>query len=187
MIPVSRASLTEPRDFNRKCRRPGIKWLKAHPVSRRPRDFWTQFKPMLANGFGNLCAYCAMYEPVGTVDHFVSFKVDRTLAYEWDNYRYASAWLNSSKGTQTVLDPFAVRKGWFRILLPSLQLVVTDRVPPGLRDLAEGTVRLLHLAGDERIIRQRREWYRMYQEGELSLQGLRGKAPLIAEAIEAQA
>ena len=37
---------------------------------------------------------------------------------------------------------------------------------------------------DERVIRQRREWYRMYQDGELTLEGLRAKAPLIAAAID---
>ena len=39
-------------------------------------------------------------------------------------------------------------------------------------------------AKDERVMRQRREWYRMYQCGELSLDGLEGKAPLIAAAID---
>lgn len=35
-------------------------------------------------------------------------------------------------------------------------------------------------------MRQRREWYRMYQAGELTLEGLAKKAPLIARAIEKQ-
>ena len=37
---------------------------------------------------------------------------------------------------------------------------------------------------DERVMRQRREWYRMYQCGELSFDGLMNKAPLIAAAVE---
>jgi hypothetical protein len=41
----------------------------------------------------------------------------------------------------------------------------------------------LHLGHDERVVRQRREWYRMYQEGELSLDGLFKKAPLVARAV----
>src|ERR1041384_7919968 len=32
-----------------------------------------------------------MYEPVGTVDHFVSCDEDRRRAYDWANYRYAAA------------------------------------------------------------------------------------------------
>jgi hypothetical protein len=35
-------------------------------------------------------------------------------------------------------------------------------------------------------MRQRREWYRMFQEGELTLEGLAKKAPLIARAVENQ-
>lgn len=39
------------------------------------------------------------------------------------------------------------------------------------------------LHDDERVLRQRREWYRMFQDGEVSLEGLRKKAPLIAMAV----
>ena len=53
------------------------------PGNDRPKDFWTPFKGRLAEGFRNLCAYSAMYEPVGTVDHFVSCHEDRSRAYEW--------------------------------------------------------------------------------------------------------
>ena len=75
---------------------------------------------------------------------------------------------------------------WFEIILPSLQLRITDQVPAQLRPKAEYTLERLHLQDDERVIRQRREWYRMYQEGELTLDGLFRKAPLIAAAVEKQ-
>ena len=114
----------------------------------------------------------------------MSILEDRNLAYEWANYRYASHWINSSKHGAKVLDPFEVEDGWFEILLPSLQLVLTDRVPAKRRDLAERTLERLNLRDDERVVRQRREWYRMYEAGELSLEGLRKKAPLIARAVE---
>jgi hypothetical protein len=127
-----------------------------------------------------------MYEPVGTVDHFASFRNAPKLAYEWDNYRYASGWINSSKqnADDRVLDPFQVGDEWFEILLPSLQLVLTDKVPAEHRARAEYSLKHLHLQDDERVLRQRREWYRMYQDEELNLSGLRKKAPLIARAIE---
>ena len=79
----------EPEEFDGRVRMPGMRWLEAHPGS-RPKDFWSQFKAALAEGFGNLCAYSAMYEPVGTVDHYLSCENHRHLAYEWSNYRYAS-------------------------------------------------------------------------------------------------
>lgn len=141
----------------------------------------------LAAGFGDLCGYSAMYEPVGTVDHFVSFDEDPNKAYDWSNYRYASGWINSSKQNlraEQLIDPFDVQDGWFEVLLPSLQLVVSESIPEEKRDLAAFAIKRLHLRDDERVMKQRREWYRMYQDGELTLDGLRKKAPLIALAIK---
>lgn len=179
----------EPPAFDKEAREPGREWLEKNPDAKRPKDYWSPFKPELADGFGNLCGYAAMYEPVGTVDHFVPVQGkggDKTLAYEWTNYRFASGWVNSSKKTAAVLDPFEVEDGWFEILLPSLQLVVTDAVPASHREKAAYTLKRLHLSHDERVMRQRREWYRMYQDGDLTLDGLRKKAPLIARAIDKQ-
>jgi hypothetical protein len=174
----------EPTDFDEKVRQPGAAWLAQHPTG-RPKDFWGQCKGDLADGFRQLCAYSAMFEPVGTIDHYLSCDTDRQQAYQWSNYRFASGWINSSKRTadDTVLDPFQVEDGWFEIILPSLQLVLTDAVPDHEKKRAEYTLTRLHLCDDERVIRQRREWYRMYQEGELTLEGLEKKAPLIAQAV----
>ena len=177
----------EPAQFDTDSRRPGLQWLAAHPDVKRPKDFWTAFKGELAAGFGSLCAYSVMYEPVGTVDHFVSWNEDPSLAYEWGNYRYAAAWINASKQhlkADRILDPFQIGDGWFEIILPSLQLRVSDWIPAEARERAEFVLERLHLRDDERVIRQRREWYRMYQDGELTLDGLRAKAPLIARAID---
>ena len=178
----------EPAHFDETVRRPGRHWLESHPESDRPKPFWNAVKFDLADAFGWLCGYSAMYEPVGTVDHYLSINNRRDRAYEWDNYRYSAGWINSSKqqADQTVLDPFEVEDGWFQILLPSLQLQLSDDIPNEHKDKAEFTLNRLHLRDDERVIRQRREWYRMFQEGELPLERLRKKAPLIARAIENQ-
>ena len=181
------ARVVEPEDFAERARIPGNAWLISHPDAERPRDFWTPFKGALADGFRNLCAYSAMYEPVGTVDHFVSCDEDRSKAYEWQNYRYCAAWINSSKGNAPagdLLDPFEIEDGWFELLLPSLQLRISDTIPDEFRERAEYVLKRLHLRDDERVMRQRREWYRMYQSGELPRVGLEGKAPLIAAAID---
>jgi hypothetical protein len=177
-----------PAEFEEHCRQPGHAWLAEHPAAARPRDLWSRFKPQLADAFQQLCAYSCMYEPVGTVDHYLSWNTHPELAYDWNNYRFASAWINSSKRTadDTVLDPFLVGDDWFEIILPSLQLVLTDAVPEEHRARAAHTLERLHLRDDERVIRQRREWYRMYQDGELTLESLRKKAPLIARAVERQ-
>lgn len=176
----------KPRGFVEKCEVPGAAWLAANPAATRPNDYWSPFKPNLAAAFGSLCGYSAMFEPVGTVDHFVSWNEDRNRAYDWSNYRYAAAWINSSKRSVTsiqILDPFDVGDGWFEVLLPSLQLVVAQKAPASVRARAEFVLTRLHLGDDERVIRQRREWYRMYVDGELTLEGLAKKAPLIAAAV----
>lgn len=182
----------EPPEFEARCRQRGNQWLAKHPNAVRPKDYWTEFKPQLADGFQDLCAYTVMYSPNGTVDHFLSWENTRDerpyLAYEWTNYRFCAGWLNSSKSTidQAVLDPFEVQNGWFEIILPSLQLRLTNQVPPDVREKADFTIKRLHLRDDERVIRQRREWYGMYLSGELTLNGLARKAPLIAAAVRKQ-
>lgn len=176
----------EPAEFNQKARGPGTGWLAANPYAKRPRDYWTPFKGALAEGFGDLCAYSVMYEPVGTVDHFVSCHEDRSMAYEWGNYRYCAGWINSTKGNTPaaeLLDPFEVKDGWFEIHLPSLQLRVSEVVPDQFRERAEHVLSKLHLRDDERVMRQRSVWYCLYQSGELTLEGLEKMAPLIAAAI----
>ena len=182
MIPV--APVAEPCGFDERARRPGNAWLAKNEGVARPRDYWSPFRAVLADGFADRCGYTAMFEPVGTVDHFRSYRTNPELAYEWANYRYVAAWINSAKKTSEVLDPYEVGEGWFEVLLPSLQLVATDKVPPERRALVEQTVKGLPIAHDERVLRQRRAWYKQYLEGHLSLDGLRRWAPLIAAAEE---
>lgn len=186
MIPIPNP-IKEPSSFDDQCRKAGAAWLVQNPDCKRPTDKWTPFRTQLADGFSNRCAFGAMYIPSGTVDHFVSWKEDNSLAYEWTNFRYVEGWVNSSKNKKEAslfLDPFVVGEGWFKILLPSMQLVATDLIPEEFKDLAKSTLNSLPIRDDERTLRVRREWYRMYDEGELTLEGLRKKAPLIAAAVE---
>lgn len=194
MIEIDQTGWSEPVDFDAGCRQKGAAWLAKHPKStrktagKRPKDYWSKYKPPLADAFRDLCAYGAMYEPVGTVDHFQPVDADESLAYDWGNFRFASAWINSSKSKAVgILDPLLVKTDWFEILLPSLQLVaITENIPENLRALAQQTLIRLHLRDDERIMRQRRKWYQLYQEDKLTLEGLRSMAPLIAAAVDQQ-
>lgn len=188
MIPVPRVK--KPRGFDAKAKVPGNAWLAKNPAAARPSALWAPYTAQLSDGFGDLCGYAAMHDPTGgTVDHFLSYKHHRDLAYEWSNYRFASAPLNSSKrdADDAVLDPFEVGAGWFEIILPSLQMRVTDTVPAAYRAKAEFTLERLKLRDGERVIRWRQSWYRMYTSGQLTLDGLRTVAPLLAAAVEARA
>jgi hypothetical protein len=61
---------------------------------------------------------------------------------------------------------------------------VTDAVPAEIRAKAEYTLTRLKLRDGERILRWRQSWYVMYLQGELTLEGLRRVAPLIAQAVD---
>jgi hypothetical protein len=63
---------------------------------------------------------------------------------------------------------------------------VTEAVPAAYRAKAEFTLKRLKLRDGERVIRWRKSWYDMYLSGRLTLDGLRGMAPLLAAAVETQ-
>ena len=176
----------EPPTFDEKARKPGDDWLASNSNAKRPKDFWSAFRGDLATGFRDLCAYSAMYEPVGTVDHFISWNEDHSKAYDWSNYRYASGWINSSKKnepSQKLIDPFEVGDDWFEIHLPSLQLLISSAIPDEYRERAEYVLTRLHLRDDERVMRQRQRWMEMYETNKIDIDGLEEMAPLIARAI----
>lgn len=179
MIPVARVG--EPPDFDLRARQPGNAWLATHPDAKRPRDYWSAFRADLAHGFGHRCGYCAIFLPAcGTVDHFHSWHTHPTLAYEWHNYRYAVGAFNSMKRDRPVLDPYEVGDGWFEVVLPSLQLRHTARVPSELVSAAQYTAKLLNR---DAILQTRVTWYELYKSGEIDKQQLRKFAPLIADAV----
>ncbi len=184
------AAPAEPANFETKVAQPGYQWIMAQSeLKNRPPTRWKDFRESLENGFAGRCAYAAMLDPTGgTVDHYYSWKNFPYLAYEWENYRFVSAILNSSKKDldDEILDPYDVGDDWFEILLPSLQLVITDTVPTSFRAKAEFTLTHLKLGNGARLIKWRQSWYQMYQAGKLTLAGLHDVAPLIARAVEKQ-
>ena len=186
MIPVAKVPM--PAGYG-KIKAGGDAWLKANPAAKRPKDLWSPFLPELAEGFAHLCGYAAMLDPTGgTVDHYLSWKNHRDLAYEWTNFRFASYVMNSSKraADDAVLDPYLVKSGWFEIILPSLQMRVTDKVPAAHKAAAVFTLKRLKLGNGEKIVRWRQHYYARFQAGKLDLDGLRIFAPLIADAVERQ-
>lgn len=140
MIPVHK--VRKPKDFDTRVTQPGNQWLQDNHQAKRPKRLWAPYTSTLSDGFTGLCGYAAMLDPTGgTVDHYLSFKNHPQLAYDWDNYRFASGTMNSSKGNadDAVLDPHEVGDGWFEIELPSLQMRVTDAMPVAYRAKAAFT------------------------------------------------
>ncbi len=192
MIPV--AAVPEPAAWASKGLQSGKDWLIGHPVASRkkgfrPYNYWSAFLEPLGEGFNWLCGYTAVFADNGTVDHFAPWEdVEGTSeewrAYDWSNLRYAAGWFNSARKRTEVPDPFQVGPDWFRITLPSLQLLATDQVPEAQRTRVDNAMRWLK--NDERVMRARRKYYKLYRAKKLTLQGLDELAPLIAEALRRQ-
>jgi hypothetical protein len=183
MIPVSPSR--EPGDFDRDCRAPGNLWLAANPGVRNLPAFWTRFQPRLESGFSRRCGWWAVRIVDGAVDHFLSKKNHRHLAYERSNYRYIAASVNSSKRDHdaAVLDPFEVRAGWFEVILPSMQLVRTALVPARLKVKADFSIQQLKLTNGHKIRAIRKRYYEDCKTGKLTETGLADYAPLVAAAV----
>lgn len=132
MIPVANP-IPEPADFDAECRQKGVSWWVSRrlhgdtPNTAQFPNYWAKYEGDLASAFHQRCGWWAMWIAEGAVEHFLSKKNRPDLAYEWSNYRYIAGSVNGSKGTHDdkVLDPFEVQNGWFEVLVPSMQLVVT--------------------------------------------------------------
>ena len=184
MIPVA-SPIPTPPNFTQNCATPGQKWVMAYPQSNRFPSHWIEFQSELADGFHDRCGWWAMYITDGQVDHYLSKKNYRNLAYDWDNYRYIAPVVNCYKGTHDdkVLDPFVVQPGWFEVLLPSMILIRTDKVPPALQPKADWTLKILKLDNGDKVRRNRRAWYENYKNGKITDSGLALYAPLVAESV----
>ncbi len=77
-----------------------------------------------------------------------------------------------------------MKSGWFEIILPSLQMRVTDKISAAHKAAAAFTMTRLKLDNGEKIVRWRRHYYVRFQAGQLNLDGLRVFAPLVADAVE---
>ena len=197
MIPVPQLSrANEPQLFNLNCREPGTTWLAAHPDEdpHKQSEWWSKFQPELARHFGHRCGWLATsIELDGIVEHWLSCgpregvpSPHRHLAFEWTNYRYATGVINSLKGIldNQIIDPCEVQAGWFEVLLPSFELVTTNRIPPGLQDKAKRTIEKLQLRRHKAQFTRWRWYQRFWNAGNPDLVALRQDAPLVAEAIE---
>jgi len=185
MIPVNPAE--EPAHFNEQIRMPGLAHLQRNSSpDAYIRPYWTLCIDDLARVFSGLCGFTAQFNNDGTVDHFLDKKNHRHLAYEWDNYRFASPAVQSRKKPgREYLDPFEVEDGWFAISLPDLQLYLTDSVPEEKREIAQDTIEKLDLIKGRHVMRQRQALFSEYKSGNMNVEAVRRFAPLLARAIEA--
>lgn len=187
MIRVERQP--EPPECDAKVRKPGQRWLAENPGSKSFPPYWRQVTVDVEAAFQERCAYTAMCPMTpATVDHFVSLDEDRTKAYEWENYRYAVGWINSSKSalrSEQILDPCEIGDDWFEVVLPGCELRVTEACPAELRERALFMLRRLSLNHGRKVLQYRKRWYELALKG-LPLAEIDALAPLVARAIRKQ-
>lgn len=147
---------TEPTSFDASVRQPGLHWIgqqawnihSVAPDNTQFPDYWRQCADDLRTLFSGQCCYCGCYmrkSEVIPVEHYFPKQFFPWLAYEWENYRYCSARINSRKGLKLVLDPFDIPAG---VCLFHLDFVTGDisvnptiqATMPALWDIAHYTL-----------------------------------------------
>lgn len=133
MIHVAKAP--EPSDFDKKVRQPGNKWLSEHPESNGSdaNPYWSKCKDDMIRLYGPFCVYTTLrkWSRELSVDHFVPKTADKSLIYEWDNYRLCSLAVNLIKNNlqqDKILDPFTLPERAYVLKLPSCRIEVNKSV-----------------------------------------------------------
>lgn len=184
----------EPANFDAKVRKPGQKFLADWPAGKkvdfRRREYWRECLGELHDAYQGICAYTCHYVPRDTggdtVDHFVPRLINPTLAYEWDNFRFACRNMNAKKGSKTgIIDPFQIAPGMFELQFPSLQVAVGAAMAGQLASLAASSISLLGL-NRERYIKPRLKYVLEYRDGDISARHLALHAPFISQELHRQ-
>ena len=114
---------SEPKDFDKKVRQKGKAYLQTLAPGRKPKwsshAYWKNVKRDLWVANDGICAYLCRRVALADaeIDHFQPKSRHPECAYEWSNFRLCSPSINKKKGNRTVLDPFEVREGSFRLVL----------------------------------------------------------------------
>jgi len=178
----------EPSDFDERVRQPGLQALRDNP-DKLP-DYWTRCLKQLHKAYQGICAYLCIYIPPGvgarSVEHFLAKSSERSLAYEWSNYRLACSLMNSRKNAYPdVLDPFEVGEHWFILEFSMLQVLPNPTLAPQHKALVQETIRRLKL-NDQECLDARADYYDAYLSSEVTFERLRQRSPFVASEMERQ-
>lgn len=194
VIPVQ--AQPEPADFDTKVRLRGSRSLRAKgidptlplPAGKKLSTFWRDCLDDLYREYNQTCAYLAVHieRAVGgvTADHFVAKSQLPGQAYEWPNFRLASAIVNARKcDFDDVLDPFALAADWFQLELVTGQIYPSPEIDPADQVLVDQTIKRVGL--DNAINREMRaRHYQDYRQGSYTADFLRRRSPFVF--LEAQ-
>lgn len=195
MIGLPRATEPTPPgfDFDALVRQPGRDWLARHPgapAGDMPA-LWRSAQPSLRQAFKGVCAYFGTYVMPATgassVDHHLAKSRAPELAYEWANYRFVCARMNTRKHiAEDVVDPVGLGTRCFDLWFPTMQIRPSSGLDVGLETLVQSTIVRLGLNAHE-CLQERGEHWENYVRWELRVERLVAHAPFLAsEALRQQ-
>lgn len=192
MIPVKKQP--EPENFDKLVRTPGLEFLKnvpnPTPMQWKIHAYWKKILKEMRKAYRGICAYSAHWIPADTgnpsIDHFKPKSLNPGLAYEWDNYRYASSKYNSLKGTKKILDPFTLKPDLFVLDFPSLKVQPNKELLPRQKEAVKNTIEILKFNKDETCKEARQTWLTDYCSGNITFKHLEDRAPFIAYELKRQ-
>ena len=155
-------------------------------------DLWTTALPELRTAYMGICAYLGMriHPATGaaTIDHFLPKSKYQELAYEWSNFRLASARVNSCKGEhEDVLDPFEIRDGWFVLNIGTFEVEPAEGLEGATKEAVKRTIGRLKL-NEPTFCEARREYHDRYfglstDDEPLPLSWLQRESPFVAREL----
>jgi uncharacterized protein (TIGR02646 family) len=196
VIPV--APQPEPNDFGKTVRTPGSKWIRksglnlTEPVPPKTEipSHWTKCIPALRKAYSGICAYTGVFIPlvVGapSVEHFLAKSKRLDQAYEWLNYRFVCAKMNSRKRDfDDVLDPFTLEPDMFVLNIVNGAIKPRSGLDAEKRLLVKRTIERLDL-DDVECREMRLEFIKDFLTAEITAANLKRRAPFIYLELKRQ-
>lgn len=196
MIPVQEKP--EPASFNanvrvrgtRSLQRKGIDPVVSLPAGKTLSPFWRDCLDDLYREYDQTCAYLAVHieRATGgvTADHFVAKSQLPGQAYEWSNFRLASAIVNARKcDFSDVLDPFVLPPDWFRLELVTGRIYASPDIAPADQARVMATIERVGL--DNATSREMRaRHYQEYRQGAYTAAFLLRRSPFVYQEADRQ-
>ncbi|MDO8723099.1 MAG: hypothetical protein Q7J31_12885 [Syntrophales bacterium] len=182
----------EPRDFNKKVRERGQRFIATNPRPTgkqfKKKAFWKSAANDLRAAYGGICAYTCFYIlSSASVDHFLPKSLYPKLAYEWSNFRLSRPQVNQYKAdSMEVIDPFVAQTGWFVLDFPSCLVRPSNGLPAVITEQVNKSIQILKINEDDTFVQERCDLMLDFAEGKVTLTFLSKRYPFLATEIVRQ-
>ena len=174
--------------FDTKVRKPGNEFLKNNPNTKSSEypPYWLEIQEEFAEIYDYICAYLGLYDHSGEIDHFIPKSEDKTLVYEWSNYRYCSNKVNKVKSFKSITtDPFTINNGDILLDVSIGEVYANTTLDKDRQETINNEISLLGL-NKHRFCNTRLSYLNDYEKGHAQLASIERTAPFIAEFIKSR-